>query len=215
MMKKISLLLVAMLMAASFCEAKVYTGRLNTVGSRGHKSKVVKASKNRCSEVSGCRVSSMNNPAFYNMAGIYIQAKTGYMMYPMSSFDWSLALGLKTYIGLTAGVYVNSQVGQYMDWSGGVYLNYEFASLRARTKLFYPVIGIDCGLAGLKEIGHNPSIHTKLGYKVGFNFVTVRDILDIGVEYQSNWRFIDQSSTRYPGGCLDHSVGIVTRVYIF
>lgn len=213
-MKKIALLLVAMFLAAGVCEAKVYTGRLSLESSRGHRSKVVTAPKSRCSEKTGCRVSSMNNPACYNMAGVYIQAKTGYRFYPNSSFDCSLALGLKTYVGITAGMYVANQVPDFHSWNGGIYVNYEFAQLRGRTKLFYPVIGIDTGLSGERN-GKSYTIAPTVGWNVGFNFVTVRDRLDLGLLYTGRHHFLDGPTDLHSGSYRDHSVGIVTRVYIF
>jgi len=213
-MKKFALMLVVMLMAAGVSEAKVYTGRLSVGSSRGHRSKVVTAKRSRCSEKAGCRVSSMNNPACYNMAGLYIQAKTGYRFYPNSSFDCSLALGLKTYVGLTAGFYVDNQIPDFHSWNGGIFCNYEFARLRGRTKLFYPVIGFDCGLSGEKS-GRSYTIAPTVGWNVGFNIVTVRDRLDLGLVYTGRQHFLDGPTDLHPGSYRDHSVGIVARVYIF
>lgn len=151
-----------------------------------------------------------------NYSGSFIQINAGMVVSPEAGFAGSIGFGQKFASGMTVGVrlsgkYANSAPGA----SVGLTTSYEFTALRKYTNIFYPVIGFEAGFGGMRaDEEKHWDFFPYVGYKAGFNFEAVPRKLDVGVEYSGNYNFAIESLASHSSSFLEHSVAIVTRVYL-
>ena len=146
---------------------------------------------------------------------LYFEPTIGLTFTSRCGFNTGLAFGYHWNCGVDLSVSGNYQ-RMYCSglFKGSIDVDYEFLHFAHS----YPYVGVGTGFIASVPFNGYTVLHPILDYRIGYNFVIIDDICDIGINYGGECIFLmNYNATGYTGlqgAVLCHSLNLSLRLYI-